>query len=318
MDSLSHLVRILSPAGRVDLHCLLAGVWAAEHPAAPPGHVPYHVILNGKLRLRIGQRTQEFEAGDVLIFPQGASHTLESVYLREDETPPDDGGQRHFNGVVTEVHAHGEGEAMDMLCGMFVMRETGGSLLRSLPDVIHIRSEGRASLHALISMMRSESVEPKPGGAAVIDELSTALFTLLLRHLIATQQLNGNVLALLADARMSRAVEAVLSQPAYPWTVGTLAEQAHVSRATFARRFTELSGMPPLEWVTTVRMELAVRLLLRDGMAANRVAEHCGYASEAAFGRVFKKHYHSGPGAYRRKMLSGQSTEAQAQALTGY
>jgi AraC family transcriptional activator of mtrCDE len=306
MDSLSHLIRMLSPTGRVDLHCVLAGVWAAEHPTAPPGHVPYHVILGGKLRLRIGHHAQEFGAGDVLIFPQGIHHSLESIYLKENDPPPEDDSRRHFNGVVTEVHSHGDGHALDMLCGMFVMRETGGSLLRSLPDVIHIRSDGRASLHALISMMRNESAEPKPGGAAVIDELSTALFTLLLRHLIATQQLSGNVLALLADSRMSRAVEAVLSRPANPWTVGTLAAQAHVSRATFARRFTELSGMSPLEWVTSVRMELAVRLLLREGMAANRVAEHCGYASEAAFGRVFKKHYQSGPGAYRRRMLNEQ------------
>jgi AraC family transcriptional regulator, activator of mtrCDE len=304
MDSLSHLVRILSPAGRVDLHCLLAGIWASDQPTAPPGHVPYHVILGGKLRLRIGRRTQEFEAGDVLVFPQGTGHSLESIHLKDDEAAPDDEGQRHYNGVVTEVHTSGEGQALDMLCGMFVMREAGGSLLRSLPDVIHIRSEGRPTLHALIGMMRSETVEPKPGGAAVVDELSTALFTLLLRHLIATQQLSGNVLALLADTRMSRVVEAVLTRPAHPWTVGTLAAQAHVSRATFARHFTELSGMSPLEWVTLVRMELAARLLVREGMAANRVAEHCGYASEAAFGRVFKKHYHSGPGAYRRKVLN--------------
>lgn len=316
MDSLSHLVRMLSPAGRVDLHCHLAGVWAAEHPLAPPGHVPYHVILGGKLRLRIGHRKQEFGAGDVLIFPQGAQHTLESIALDEHEPRPADGGQRHFNGVVTEVHVEGKGGELDMLCGMFVMRETGGSLLRSLPDVISIRSEGRASLLALISMMRSESADPKPGGAAVIDELSTALFTLLLRHLIATEQLSGNVLALLADARMSRAVEAVLSRPADPWTVGTLAEHAHVSRATFARRFAELGGMPPLEWVTTVRMELAARLLVRENMAANQVAERCGYASEAAFGRVFKKHYHTGPGAYRRKMLHEQTGQALLPAST--
>ncbi|MBE1159038.1 AraC family transcriptional regulator [Dyella acidiphila] len=312
MDSLSHLVRMLSPSGRVDLHCHLAGTWAADQPAAPPGHVPYHVILGGRMRVRIGRRVEEFEAGDVLIFPQGSHHVLESVDLPADAAPPDGGGERHFNGVVTEIRSEGEGVLLDMLCGVFVMRETGSSLLRSLPEVIHIRSGERAALRALIGMMRSESVEPKPGGSAVIDELSTALFTLLLRHLISTGQLSGNVLALLADARMSRVVEAVLAQPAQSWTVGSLAAHAHVSRATFARRFTELGGMPPLEWVTTVRMELAARLLLREGLSANQVAERCGYASEAAFGRVFKKHYRSGPGAYRRKLQHAQEPSAPA------
>jgi AraC family transcriptional regulator, activator of mtrCDE len=307
MDSLSHLIRTLAPSGRVDLHCLLAGIWVAPHPEAPLGHVPYHVILGGKLRLRIGHATQIFEAGDVLVFPHGTGHTLESVMLGENDVAPDDEGERHFNGVVTQIVARGEGAVLDMLCGKFVMGETGSSLLRSLPDVLHIRTSERTPLFALIDIMRGESADPKPGSAALIDELSSALFTLLLRRLMAEKQITGTVLALLADPRMSRAVEAVLLDPAQPWTVETMAARSHVSRATFARRFAQLGGISPLEWVTSVRMELAARLLVREGLAANQVAERCGYASEAAFGRVFKKHYQSGPGTYRRDMLKQAS-----------
>lgn len=303
MDNLSHLIRTLAPSGTVDLHCLLAGIWVAPHPEAPPGHVPYHVILDGKLRLRTGHGTQIFEAGDVLVFPHGTNHTLESVALGENDTAPDDEGERHFNGAVTQVVIRGEGAALDMLCGKFIMGETGSSLLRSLPDVLHIRATERTPLFALIDIMRSESADPKPGSAALIGELSSALFTLLLRRLMTEKNITGTVLALLADTRMSRAVEAVLLDPAQPWTVGTMAERAHVSRATFARRFAQLGGLSPLEWVTSVRMELAARLLTREGLAANQVAERCGYASEAAFGRVFKKHYRSGPGTYRRDVL---------------
>jgi AraC family transcriptional activator of mtrCDE len=167
-----------------------------------------------------------------------------------------------------------------------------------------IRAKERPSILSLIGMMRDESVEPKPGSAAVVNELSTALFTLLMRRVMTEKYVNGSVLALLADARISRAVDAVLQNPAQAWTVDALAKQAHLSRATFARRFTQCSGMAPLEWVTQVRMELAARLLTHEGMAANHVAERCGYASEAAFGRVFKKHYQVGPGAYRRSMLN--------------
>ncbi len=304
MDSLGHLIRTLSPSGSIDLHCLLAGIWVADQPAAPLGHVPYHVILGGQLRLRLGGASQVFGAGDVLVFPHGTGHSLESVALGENDVPPEGDGERHFNGVVTEVVAQGDGPVLDKLCGKFVMGETASSLLRPLPDVLHIRSEGRPSLVALVEMMRNESIDPRPGGAAVINDLSSALFTLLLRHLMTEKHLTGSVLALLADARMSRAVEAVLMDPAQPWTVGTMAQRALVSRATFARRFAELGGISPLEWVTHIRMELAARLLVREGLPANQVAERCGYASEAAFGRVFKKHYSSSPGAYRRRMLN--------------
>lgn len=313
MDNLSHLIRALAPAGRVEQHCLLAGIWVAPHPEAPPGHVPYHVILGGKLRLRSARGAQIFEAGDVLVFPHGTGHQLESALLGEHDAAPDDDSERHFNGAVTQIVTHGEGPVLDMLCGKFIMGETGSSLLRSLPDVLHIRVGGPAPLFALIDIMRSESADPKPGSAALIDELSSALFTLLLRRLMAEERLTGTVLALLADPRLSRAVEAVLLNPAQAWTVGTMAERAHVSRATFARRFTQLGGLSPLEWVTGVRMELAARLLVREGLPANQVAEHCGYASEAAFGRVFKKHYRNGPGTYRRERLK-QTSESPPSA----
>jgi AraC family transcriptional regulator, activator of mtrCDE len=304
MDSLSHLVRTLSVSGRVDLHCLLAGIWIADQPKAAPGHVPYHVIFSGRVRVRIGHSIQEFEAGDILVFPHGVGHVLESIAHDANHTPSDDDLQQRFNGVVTELIHPGDGPVLEMLCGEFVLGETGIWLLRALPDVLRISAKDRPSVLSLVGMMRDESVEPKPGSAAVVTELSTALFTLLLRRVMTEQYVHGSVLALLADTRISRAVDAVLQNPAQAWTVDTLAKQAHLSRATFARHFTQCSGMAPLEWVTQVRMELAARLLMHDGMAANRVAERCGYASEAAFGRVFKKHYQVGPGAYRRHMLN--------------
>jgi hypothetical protein len=100
-----------------------------------------------------------------------------------------------------------------MLCREFVLGETGTSLLRAMPDVLRIRAKERPSILSLIGVMRDESVEPKPGSAAVVTELSTALFTLLLRRLMTEEYVNGSVLALLADTRISRAVDAVLQDP---------------------------------------------------------------------------------------------------------
>jgi AraC family transcriptional activator of mtrCDE len=292
---------MLAPTGTVELHCRFAGPWTVEHDPALPGHVPYHVILQGRAWLHVAQQELELGTGDVLMFPHGARHTL-----RAGDT--DDAGageapeQRSFNGVLTDVVRPGVGAPFDMLCGTFVLGDASGSLLRSLPEVLRIRSTERAALVTLIGMMRAESEQPRPGGAMVIGELSTALFTLMLRALMSEQDLRTGVLALLSDPRLSRAVEAVLREPAQPWTIATLAELSHLSRATFARQFTQLGGMTPLEWVTGVRMELAARLLSRGGLSAGLVGEQCGYASEAAFGRVFKSHYGMGPGAYRRHM----------------
>ena len=317
MDSLSHLVRMLAPSGSVDLRCRFAGDWFVAHDPAPPGQVPYHLILEGRGRARIGRDSLELEAGDVLLFPRGAAHLLRSVGDSEDPAF-NNLPLRHFNGVLTEVTLRGEGQPLDMLSGTFAVGGSGGALLRTLPEVVCVRTAQRADcawLAALIGMMRHESEALHPGGAAIIGELSTALFTVLLRALMAERGTSQGLLALMGDARLSRAVDAVLRQPAQPWTIASLAAQCNLSRATFARQFTRLSGLTPLELVTSLRMELAARLLSRENLSAERVSEQCGYASQAAFGRVFKQHYGTGPGAYRRHAREQRSEAGQEESM---
>lgn len=154
-----------------------------------------------------------------------------------------------------------------------------------------------------------------PVSAVIIAELSTALFTVLLRALIAQRGVSQGVIALMADGRMARAVDAVVRAPELPWTLDSLAQVCNVSRATLARRFAQL-GMTPLEMVTTLRMERAARLLRQDGMSAAAVAERCGYASQAAFGRAFTQHFGVGPvligASIGRCAASHRRTESQS------
>ena len=49
--------------------------------------------------------------------------------------------------------------------------------------------------------------------------------------------------------------------PEHPWTVASLAAACGVSRAAFARRFTEVVGEPPLSFLTGWRLALAADLL---------------------------------------------------------
>lgn len=72
MDSLTELVRMLSPAGTVDLHCHFAGNWRVDNAAAPAGHLPYHIILKGQARALVAQEAISLDAGDVLLFRKAA------------------------------------------------------------------------------------------------------------------------------------------------------------------------------------------------------------------------------------------------------
>lgn len=306
MDSLSELVRLLSPSGTVDLRCRVAGAWSAHNAQAAPGHVPYHVILDGRAEILLGKEALRVSAGDVLLFPHGAAHTIVGVKGRARRAAE----SRHFNGMVTEITVAGAAAPLDILCGTFVLGNSADILLRSLPEVLCVTtvphdadtaSHDSDWLRGLIGMMHVEADRPQPGGAAIIADLSTALFTILLRTLVARGSVAQGLLALMADARMAKAVDAVVRAPEQPWSVDRLAVICNVSRATLARRFALLGGITPLELVTTLRMERAARLLRQDELSAAAVGERCGYASQAAFGRVFTQHFGVGPGAYRRR-----------------
>ncbi len=306
MDSLSQLLRLLSPSGSVDLRCRYAGDWLLDHEPAPPGYIPYHLILAGHAWLHQGAEKAELRAGDVILFPHGAAHRIRSI--GGGDSPPSIAlppTTRRFNGLLTEITRPGPGEPLEMLCGTFALGNSGSLLLRTLPESLCIRTADRtdcAWLRELIEMMRQESDAPAPGSSAIVGELSSVLFTVLLRTLIADGSLSQGVLTLMSDVRLARAVDAVLRQPEQDWTIASLAERCNLSRAAFARQFTDLSGLTPMELVTALRMERAGQLLSQENLAGGIVAERCGYASQAAFTRVFKANFGESPGAYRKRI----------------
>jgi AraC family transcriptional regulator, activator of mtrCDE len=151
-------------------------------------------------------------------------------------------------------------------------------------------------------LLQQETALVQPGSDVVVAQLSGALFALLLRAWLAgTAHDAPGLFAVLADRRLGTALARMLESPERAWKVEDLAEACHMSRATFARQFARLCGMPPADVLTQLRMARAARALLHDETAVGDVALAVGYQSEAAFNRVFKRHYGIGPGGWRRK-----------------
>jgi len=129
----------------------------------------------------------------------------------------------------------------------------------------------------------------------MLDALSQALFTLILRaHLASDGQTTGS-LALLSDKRLGRAWQAMLADPAFEWTVEGLAEMASMSRATFLRAFARVAGASPWVLLTQVRMEMAFNLLSHSHLGLSDIAVQVGYQSQSAFSKKFKEFYGEAP-----------------------
>lgn len=72
---------------------------------------------------------------------------------------------------------------------------------------------------------------------------------------------------------------------------------------TFSRRFRAASGFAPIEYVQSLRMDVAKQILESDTQAIDEVGASVGYEDAASFRRVFKRLVGQSPAAYRKKFL---------------
>ena len=83
----------------------------------------------------------------------------------------------------------------------------------------------------------------------------------LLRQHLLRDGADSPLVTALQHPRLARAVLAILDQPADPHSVGSLADLAGMSRASFAEHFSRAFGQGPIDFVQKVRLRIAARLL---------------------------------------------------------
>ena len=303
MDPLSHLVTLLDPRGRMELRCLFGAAFAAPHDATGPWRAPFHVVLRGECELWLPESRQAIalHPGSLLVLPRGAAHTLRASTSRAGARIRTQPGA--LVDVKTNVRDPGLAD-IEILCGEFEFRgRRRSALLEALPECLVVEFAERPEfgwLQGLLRMMAHEIEHQDAGAAAIVAELSGAVFTLAVRAHLETQPEHAGVLGLMANARLAPALAAMLESPGEPWTVQSLAARCHLSRAAFARLFAQHARTGPLELLTSLRMELASRLLAIGEQDTATIGEAVGYRSEAAFNRAFARHAGTTPGRYRR------------------
>lgn len=294
MTPLDRLIALAAVQGTLDLRCQLHGNWRLDHPQLPTGEAAYHIVSAGECLLRLPDgRSTPLRAGQLLLLPHGSSHLLS----HGDGTPGRPRQDRH--GALPRVRIGRGTHGLDMLCGHFHYAPAS-PLFAALPETLLLDLQPDSNLGRLVALLRQEAESQRHGTRTVIDSLSGALFTLILRTYLEQQPMLDGALALLSDTRMARAWQAMLDDPARPWSVSELAALANQSRATFARNFAALAGTSPGAMLTRLRMEKARTLLRTSTLSLNAVALEVGYESPAAFSRAFRQCHGEAPGRYRQ------------------
>jgi AraC family transcriptional activator of mtrCDE len=153
----------------------------------------------------------------------------------------------------------------------------------------------------LVSLMRMESSGDRAGGRAILNALSSALFTLVLRAVSESGKAPEGLLALAGHPRLAPAIAAMFADPTRAWKLPDLADMCGMSRATFMRHFQDRLGRSALDLLTDLRMSLAANELKKPAISTEAVAETVGYQSVSAFRRVFAERMGMTPGEWRRQ-----------------
>ncbi|MCK9903442.1 AraC family transcriptional regulator [Parafrankia colletiae] len=192
-----------------------------------------------------------------------------------------------------------------ILTGAYLLDgEVSQRLLRALPPLLTVTHRSWNS--PLIPLLADEIVRDEPGQEAVLDRLLDLLLIAALRTWFARQGAAApGWYRAYADPVVGRALRLMQSHPAQPWTVAALATEAGVSRASLARRFTDLVGEPPMAFLTGWRLDLAADLLRAPDATVGAVARQVGYGSAFALSTAFKRVRGVTPREHRTALRAG-------------
>lgn len=317
MDPLSDLLRSIRLDGAYfyavearEQWCLQSRAATELSPRILPGAehlISYHILTEGHcFGGLLGEEQADMSPGDVIVFPHGDPHVMSSA--------PDNGtGPRvHVSTPVRYPHTIRVGErgpiTAAFVCGYLGCdRVPFNPLIESLPRQMHMRGLSNTWLGNFTTQLTEESSHGRAGADTVLTKLAELMFVeLLRRYLDDLPAGQTGWLAGLRDEVVARVLALIHARPGHPWTLPDLAREAASSRSNVTRRFTQIVGQPPMQYLTQWRMQIAANMLAQTGAKASAVGVEVGYDSEAAFSRAFKKATNLSPGAWRQSRRSAR------------
>jgi AraC-like DNA-binding protein len=303
MDPLADVLDLSRVRGALIANVHANAPWGLELPQSTGAS--FHAVTAGTAWMRVASHHPiQLMPGDLLLLPSGVSHRLSSEpkgrcrafdpAMKEDLMTPEGDLELAGHGATTSFVCAGYDYDLDV----------ARPLMSLLPQVIHVPADpvnGR-DIAALVDLLAGEVGARRAGSRVTAARLIDLLLVAAIRRWAEAQPADAppSWLTALRDPLVGRVLALLHDRPGEQWTLASLADEVHLSRATLARRFTHAVGEPPLSYLGRWRMYLAAERLKHGTDTVEEVARQVGYTSEYAFSRAFSRHRGQPPGRYRR------------------
>jgi AraC-like DNA-binding protein len=268
-DRLAALLAHFSVSARTFHAGALCGINALD-ATEPFGQL--HLVRDGRVEVRHGVRKAlEIDEPSLLLYPRPMAHRFIT-------------DKRHGATFVC-AHVQFEGGPANPIGA-------------ALPPFVCLPLARLPACQPILELLFLEAESENCGRQAMLDRLFELVLIQILRVLMEQGQVEAGMLAGLADERLRRALVAVHEAPERDWSLEALAEQAGMSRTSFATAFRDRVGLTPCSYLQRWRVGLAQKHL-RQGRSLKLIATEVGYGSEAALSRAFRAQTGSSPREWR-------------------
>ena len=118
--------------------------------------------------------------------------------------------------------------------------------------------------------------------------------------------------------QLCRVLAIIESRLSERFVVSDIAHAVRLEPSQFTRAFRASIGLPPHVYVIQRRVERAKRLMLASRQALSSVALDCGFADQAHFSRVFRRHVGQAPFSWRRSHMAFAGLDLSEDPATGH
>ena len=266
----------------------------------------FYLVMSGGFCIDVGNGPRETHAGDMIMIPSAHQHVSYALNYHSDEAQPLDELLTSCKEHTLDLKGDGDSEASLILIECKYDKAMIRPLLSVLPPIlpeVNDEDDGRFEvIDVEIRLLTLEAEHERMGKTAVINHWASIMMIECLRvYIESLPEATENWLKAMKDPFLTKALVAMHEMPSENWTINKLAEVAGMSRSSFAQRFKEGVGIPPLTYLMDYRLRLAARYLRLQQNSISRISGLVGYASDSTFSQAFKRVYGISPKAYRQQ-----------------